>query len=154
MPHNDHEIEYLFDVEINGLINAIAARTSDLTIVLDSCHSAGATRGLGDATAQGAVRALRSDDSAVAPPELAALGLGGGAALDRGVGSHLLQSPDPSYLVVVGCQSDETSNEGAYPFDQPSHGVFTHSLLSVLADRDATQRAGLRWADIWPDPAG
>lgn len=150
VPHNDHEIEYLFDAEINALINAIAARTSDLTVVLDSCHSAGATRGFPDMPAQAAVRALKSDDGPVAPPDLSALGLAGGAALERSVGSHLLQSTDPSYVVVVGCQSDETSNEGAYPFGQPSHGVFTQSLLSVLSNRDATQRAGTRWADIWP----
>jgi hypothetical protein len=150
VPCNNYQIEYLFDVEINGLINAIAARTSDLTVVLDSCHSAGATRDLTGIQAQGAVRALKSDDGPVAPPDLTALGLGGSAALNRGVSSHLLQSTDPSYLVVVGCQSDESSSEGAYPFGQPAHGVFTYSLLSVLGDKDATQRAGLRWADIWP----
>ena len=155
VPHNDHEIEYLFDIEINGLINAIAARTSDLTIVLDSCHSAGATRDLGDIPAQGevAVRALtlksNGEDTPVAPPELTALGLGGGAALDRGVASHLLQSLNPSYLVVVGCQSDEKASEGAHPYGQPSHGVFTHSLLNVIVDRGVTERAELRWADIW-----
>src|SRR5215510_13640151 len=44
VPHNDQEIEYMFDVEVNALINAIASRTDDLTIVLDCCHSAGATR--------------------------------------------------------------------------------------------------------------
>jgi hypothetical protein len=150
VPQDGHEVEYLFDVELNALITAISARTSDLTIVLDACHSAGATRDLHDIQAQGAVRALDSDDSPVAPPVAAAPGRKGYAALDRGVGSQLLQSPEPSYLVVVGCQSHETCKEGAYPSGEPSHGVFTHSLLSVLRERDATQRAGLRWADIWP----
>ncbi|MBN1140000.1 MAG: caspase family protein [Anaerolineae bacterium] len=149
VPHNGQEIEYLFDVEINALVNAIAARTDDLTIVLDCCHSAGATRDLGGAEAQGQVRSLGGDPAPVAPPDLARLGPGD-AAQDRGVSSHLLQSPDPSYLVVVACQSDEKAGEGAYPYGQPSHGVFTHSLLSVLGERDADERAALRWADIWP----
>ena len=151
VPHNEQEIEYLFDVEINALINAIAARTDDLTIVFDCCHSAGATRDLSNVKTGGAVRALKSEPTVIAPPDMAALGFGNGATHSRVMGSHLLQSPDPDYLVVIACQSDEKAGEGAYPYDQPSHGVFTHSLLNVLSDRDARQRAGLRWADIWPD---
>jgi Caspase domain len=151
VPHNDQEIEYLFDVEINALINAIAGRTDDLTIVLDCCHSAGATRDLSDIQAEGAVRSLKSESTIVAPPNLAALGLAGVAAQDRAVGSHLLQSLDPNYLVVVACQSDEKAGEGAYPLGQLSHGVFTYSLLNMLSDKNATQRASLRWADIWPE---
>jgi hypothetical protein len=152
VPHNDAVIEYLFDVEINGLINAIAARSSDLTVVLDCCHSAGATRDLSGIDPQGTSRVLKTamGGAPVAPPDLAALGLedGGGG---RGVAAHLLQSPDPDYLVVVACQSDEKAKEGAHPSGQPCHGVFTHSLLNVLSGKDATQRAGLRWADIWPE---
>jgi hypothetical protein len=152
VPHDDHAIEYLFDVEVNALINAIAARTSDLTIVLDCCHSAGATRGdLSDIQAQGAVRTLKGDDTAVAPPDLTALGLGNGAACERGVETGLLRSSDPGYLVVAACQSDESASEGAHPKGQPSHGVFTHSLLSVLSGKNAAQRPLLRWADIWPE---
>jgi hypothetical protein len=151
IPHDSQVVEYLFDVEINGLINAIAARTSDLTIVLDCCHSAGATRDLSDIQAQGEIRVLKGPDVPVAPPDLTALGLGSSAAHGRGVGKGLLQSSDPDYLVVVACQSDEKAGEGAYPSGQPSHGVFTQSLLSVLGDRDAKLRVQLRWADIWPE---
>ena len=42
--HNGARIQYLYDVELNPLIDAIAARTSDVTVILDSCHSAGATK--------------------------------------------------------------------------------------------------------------
>jgi hypothetical protein len=151
VPHDGQAIEYLFDVEVNGLISAIAARTSDFTIVLDCCHSAGATRDLSDIQAQGAIRALKGPDTPVAPPDLTALGSGSGPARGRGMGKGLLQASDPDYLVVVACQSDEKAGEGALASAQPSHGVFTHSLLSVLGDKDAPQRAGLRWADIWPE---
>lgn len=151
VPHNNLDIEYLYDVEINMLINAIAARTNDLTIVFDCCHSAGATRDLSDIQAEGAVRTLNSEPTVVAPPDLTMLGLGGGAVKDQSAGSSLLQSLDPNYLVVVACQSDEKASEGAPSLGQPVHGVFTKSLMSVLDERDATQRAVLRWADIWPD---
>jgi hypothetical protein len=150
VPNDGQAIEYLFDVEVNGLINTIAARTGDLTVVLDCCHSAGATRDLTDIHAQGAIRTLKGPDTPAAPPDLTALGLGSGPAHERGVEKNLLQSPDPDYLVVVACQSDEPANEGTLASAEPSHGVFTHSLLSVLGGTDAAQRAGLRWADIWP----
>lgn len=149
VPHNDHMIEYLFDVEINALINAIAARTSDLTIVLDCCHSAGATHDLSDA--QGNTRHLKSDSTmSVSPPDLRALGITGDAAQARGVGDHLLQAPDPDYLVIVACQSDEKAGEGMHPPGEPDHGVFTYSLLSMLGQKDVEQRTEVRWADIWP----
>jgi len=150
VPHNDQQIEYLFDVELNALINDIAKKTDDLTIVLDCCHSAGATRDLSDVHPKGAVRVLKRKISIVTPPNLAALGLDSGAAHGRAAVSHLIQTFDPNYLVVVACQSDERASEGAYPPEQPCHGVFTHSLLSVLGERNATQRASLRWTDIWP----
>ncbi len=149
VPYNNQKIEYLFDVEINALINAIAARTNDLTIVFDCCHSAGATRDLRDIHAEGAVRTLNGEPTIEALPDLAALGLDCETMQDRVVGTHLLQSTDPSYLVVVACQSDEKASEGAPSPGQPVHGVFTHSLLAVLSEKDAKEHASLRWSDIW-----
>ena len=149
-PHNDQEIEYLFDIEINALVNSIAARTDDLTIILDCCHSAGSTRGLSGSGQKGAVRTLARKFIEVAPPDLTALGLDAGNVLTRGTGLRLLQSSDPSYLVAAACQSDERAVEGEDSPGQPSHGVFTHSLLNVLDERDTSQRPSLRWADIWP----
>lgn len=147
--HNDHDIEYLFDVEINALINRIAERTTDLTIILDCCHSAGATRDFIKIKAQGAVRSLNSSSTPTEPPDLLALGLDNSTQV-RTVGSHLLQSFNPDYFVAVACQSDEKAGEGAYPSGQSSHGVFTYSLLNVLSNKDVVQRTELRWADIWP----
>ncbi|MGZ4869540.1 MAG: caspase family protein [Halobacteriota archaeon] len=150
VPHDDQAIEPLFDVEVNGLISAIAARTSDLTVVLDCCNSAGATRSLTDIQPKGAIRTiqLKATDTPAAPPDLAALGLDSSTARTEAKG--LLQSSDPDYLVVVACQSNETAGEDQMYAQRP-HGVFTCSLLSVLGARDATKRAQVRWADIWSD---
>lgn len=136
-------IEHLFDVEINELIHAVSQRTSDLTIIFDCCHSAGATRDLSGIQAEGRIRSLQppmSEPLVVPPPDPAALG--------RAAGSHMLQSPDPNYIVIAACQSDEKAYEGAGP--AASNGVFTQSLLSVLSRYDSPSRAELRWADIWP----
>ncbi len=150
VPHNNQNIEYLFDVEINALINAVAARTSDLTIVLDCCHSAGAIRDMDDVDVLGDIRTLDSNDAPVDLPNLVALGLDDSAD-DRALGVNLLQSPTSNYLVVSACQPHEKAAEGAYPLNQPAHGVFTHSLLRVLEAKDVAQRAKLRWAEIWPE---
>ena len=152
VPHNDIDIEHLFDVEINGLIASIAARTSDLTVVLDCCHSAGATRRLdgADKVAHSAARGLSRADTPVQPPDLTALGIAPPTGQSRGGGTPLLQQPDPDYLVVVACQPHEKANEGALTFTEQSHGVFTYSLLQALAAVAPEQRSQLRWSDIWP----
>lgn len=147
VPRDDRDIDYLFDVEVNVLIGAIAQRTTDLTVVIDACHSGGSTRG--DPRPQGGVRAVNGGDAAVEPPDLAALGLGAQAGQHLGAG--LLRSLDPDYVVIAACQSDESAREGAYLPDEPAHGVLTYSLLRVLRDKDGGQRARLRWADIWPE---
>ncbi len=138
-----HRIEYLFDVEINALIHAISQRTADLTIIFDCCHSAGATRDLSGIQSEGRIRSLQppmSEPHIVPPPDTVALG--------RAAGSGMLQAPDPDYIVIAACQSDEKAYEGAGP--EASNGVFTQSLLSVLSRYDATSRTELRWADVWP----
>jgi hypothetical protein len=149
VPNNDQDVEFIFDIEINSLIEAVAKRTSDLTIVLDSCHSAGATRDLGGAPSQSAARFLHGPVPLILPPQPAQPGLASSAAQQKSA-SHLLQSLDASYLVVAACQPNETAGEGA-PASQASHGVFTYSLLSLLGQKDAAQRTQLRWADVWPE---
>ena len=150
VPHNGQQIEYFFDVQVNALINAIATRTSDLTIVLDCCHSAGATRDLSDIGSLGADRHLVGDPGPIEPPDPAALGLSE-EFFSSGLGStRILQSTDPNYLVVVACQPDEKAGEGVYRGEERSHGILTYSLLGLLQHRSADERAKLRWADLWP----
>lgn len=149
-PHDGEMIDELFDVEINALIGAIAARTSDLTVVLDCCHSAGATRDLSGIQPKGNLRFLERKEGRVAPPDLTQLGISL-AAGTRAIDAGLLQTPSPNYLVVVACKSDQKAGEGAHPSEQPIYGVFTRSLLDILeAEPQAERRAQLRWADIWP----
>jgi hypothetical protein len=142
-----NDIQPAFDVEVNALVNAIAQRTSDVTVVLDCCNSAGATRDLEELPAQGDVRALGGPARTFAPPDLPSLGVTGSAARDIGT-RGLLQAETPSYLVAVACQADETAKEGAAG-DGVRHGVFSQSLIALLEGLDAGQRARLRWGDIW-----
>jgi len=145
VPHDGVDIQRLYDIEINSLINAIAARTDDLTVVLDCCHSAGASKDLTDIEAQGADRFLGGDDAPDAPPDISALGLSDGGA------GGMLHGLDPNYVVLAACQPYEKAGEGVVPGELKAHGLFTSSLVSLLRGRDATERGDLRWADIWPD---
>lgn len=149
VPHDNEEIEYLSDVEVNMLIGAIAAKAENLTVILDCCHSAGATRDLTDISPHGNLRFLLKKETVVEPPDLTNLGLPPNAET-RTLSTGMLQMSSPEYLVVVACQSDEKAGEGAHPADTMSHGVFTHSLLTLLENKDAEARTQLRWADLWP----
>ena len=149
VPHNDRDIEYLFDVEVNALVQAIATRTTDLTVVLDCCHSAGATRDLTGVKPHGEIRALRGSPATVAPPDITALGPSATSDQDRAFGIHMLQQNNPEYVVVVACQSDEKAGEGAFAVNKPRHGVFTDSFLTVLRRSDPGKRADLCWGAIW-----
>lgn len=154
VPHDGQRIDFLYDVEVNALINAIAARTNDITIVLDCCHSAGATRDLGDGEPLGADRTLAGDFTQGEPPDLAVLsaGLPGTPAENTsGLPPGMLQTFDPGYLVIVACLPDEKAGEGTFPDEQRPHGILTYSLVSLLSGKDARLRAELRWADIWPE---
>ena len=151
VPHDGQRIEYLYDVEVNALINAIAARTSDLTIILDCCHSAGTTRGdLEDSQSQGADRYLNSDPTPGQVPDFAMLGLPDEPSANMTSPAQMLQSLDPNYLVIVACLPDEKAGEGKYPGEPRPLGILTYSLLSLLTSTDTKKRVELRWADIWP----
>ncbi len=145
VPHDGVDIQRLYDMEINALINAIAARTDDLTIVLDCCHSAGASKDLTDIEPQGADRFLGGDGAPDAPPNVAALGLSDAGA------AGMLHDLDPKYVVLAACQPYEKAGEGVVPGEVQAHGLFTSSLVGLLRGRDVAERSALRWADIWPD---
>jgi hypothetical protein len=180
VPHDNRQIEYLFDVEVNLLIGAIAEKTSDLTVILDCCHSAGATRDMEEVRPESALRFLRHGARQIDSPDLTALDIEDATVPGRplanlsrnphtvaaagsvaelppwylrrdGLEAGMLRSPAPNYLVVAACQADERAGEGVYPSGTRRHGVLTYSLLNLLKNKDADQRARLRWADIWSD---
>jgi hypothetical protein len=146
VPHDGTSIQYLYDVELNPLINAIAARAADVTVLLDSCHSGGATKDIITGKPQGAVRLLQAPPGQRAESAAVDSMLAPGTAFDAPAG--MLRSVDPAYLAVAACQPEETAAEGPYDGGQP-HGNLTHGLLQVLRSLDGAQRAQLRWADIW-----
>lgn len=135
------DVEYLFDVELNRYLAAIAARTNDLTVVLDCCHSGGVTRG---PAPRGAAKRLERKDGrkTLTGPDLPNL-------RDRSLPATMLAALDPTYLALAACQAEERAHEGYYD-DKSAQGALTKSLVDLIQPLQGTERATVRWADIMP----
>lgn len=136
--------DLLYDYTINDVLQRIAARTADLTLVLDCCCSAGATRS-GLTPPGSAVRFCRVDGSLLPPPA---------RSQPRSAGAPpagLLTSTDPSdpgFVVATACQANERAHEGPSS-DGQRRGAFTEALLDLLAAEPDERLASRRWGDLW-----
>jgi Caspase domain len=132
----------LFDWELNALIARIAARTPAVTVVLDCCNSAGATRGIEDGAAQSADRYWDMSQvplvTSTAPP----------AGSIRGVASALGSLQDCQ--VVAACRDDQRARESAGG-EGVTNGELTRALLGCLAGVSDAELQDLRWGRIWRD---
>jgi hypothetical protein len=155
-----HDLQVLSDVELNPLLARITARVADLTIVLDSCHAAGAVRDVDDEAAltirrwggrsRGDSLPGSGEGEQVIPPGHSPAGAerDPARACDGGARRGMWQDPDPPYLVVVACQADESAAE-AQMEDGRRRGLFTYSLLARLRAVGGVRLADLRWGDLW-----
>ncbi len=128
--------QYLFDWELNALFRAVAARTSAITVVLDCCCSAGATRdfearGGRDRYAEVSAPVLVTDLPESAP----------------GVAWNVAGGMDQC-LVVAACLDNERARESD-PDVGRAHGELTRALLDELAALEDAALADLRWDTIW-----
>jgi caspase domain-containing protein len=128
----------LFDFELTALLAAITTRTRNVTIILDCCHCAGATRHGAEATAQRArFHALSGDPdwrAALPDPERAEIG---GHTLSRGLGGcH----------VIAACLAHERAHEELR--DGVTHGLLTRALIHALHGAAGDLHA-VSWRQIW-----
>ncbi len=138
---------YLRDVEIYSLLKAMVDKGIVLTVVLDSCHSGGATRALtgevAGAMARSAIPANwvdptpRPSESDVAPiNELVAAWTRGAGGTARAVKVESAWLLEPTgYTLLAACGANESAYE--YPFNgRETNGALTYWLLDTL--RQAT----------------
>lgn len=122
--------QYIFDWELSGAVQALAARTPSVCVVLDCCSAAGATRdGL-----QARGHDAGSDSVAASTPAVDA------AAIARTIGACA-----EAATVVAACLDDERACERS--IGDACHGVFTGALLDALAGIDDLEE--VRWSQIW-----
>lgn len=131
----DGPARLLYDFELNTLLSRIAERAGDLTVVLDCCHSAGATR-TGIATEIQDRFYPIEDVQELSPTTPQAKD---GEGLNPARATHLL---------VAACRACERSWETLPAADGTVHGAFTWAFARTL---EQTERplSELRWADIW-----
>ena len=134
----DGPARVLYDFELNALLARIAEGAGDLTVVLDCCHSAGATR-------EDLAPELRDRFCPVeGVQELSPSAVFAPLPKD-GEGLNPKRS---SHLLVAACRACERSWETLPAADGTVHGAFTWAFARTL---EQTERAlsELRWADIW-----
>jgi hypothetical protein len=131
----DLAAQYLRDVEIHCLIKQLVDKGLEVTLVFDSCHSGGATRGSGQAMVRGSGkpdRAVRPHTSTVADVVALEALWQDATAVARSVkpaGGWLMESH--AYTVLAACRASESAYE--YPFTGGERsGALTHFLLETL----------------------
>jgi hypothetical protein len=136
-----NQCQLMLDFELNQLLQAITERTSAVTVCLDCCHSAGATR---DVERDGfAARFIDSQSEprlaeplAVSPEIVRAESLGGFAGSVE------------ECQVVAACLNHEEAKEftGA---DGVTNGLLTHALVTSLSAVPGNNLRSVPWARIW-----
>ncbi len=147
------EDRYLRDLELATLLQTLVERGAVITVVLDSCHAGGASRGGVDTAGRiGGSMAVRGSAEVdqlprahaglVGPPaELAA----NWQAQSRGTRSVQVAAgwlPDPTgYTLLAACRALELASEDTMP-DGKRHGFLTYWLW------DALQKPMRSWAMV------
>lgn len=132
------EGRYLRDVEMTTLLKRMADKQLVVTVVLDSCHAGGATRGDGDMQIRSSTEPdtlLRSADSLVAPLEelqrnwleLSGNSVLGGTSLG---GTRLPLSKN--YVLLAACRPNEYAYEYAVNGGAERHGALTYWMIDTL----------------------
>jgi hypothetical protein len=127
----------LLDFELNRALAAIARRTLSITIILDCCHSTGATR----MTSGGPDRRARFLDfevdlKGVSPVRIDGTGAPGG----------VLGSVDDCQ-VVAACLNHELALEDMT--DGVRNGLLTRAFVTLMGQVGAPEIRSVSWARVW-----
>ncbi len=135
-PHENRDIT---DDEVHLKLEALAARTSSTTILVDACHSGTITRDAFGAKGR-SVAADRRPAAALPPSPIPT----GRLARTRSGASGWMPLAD-KYVLIAGCRDDEESKEYYPPEGGGPHGALTYFLCQEL--RRAT--SGTSYRDVF-----
>jgi hypothetical protein len=132
------ESNYLRDVQLAYLLKSMVDKGVIVTVVLDSCHSGGATRGNAGAVKRGVSNSItgidtkkRTIDELVAPiNKLVDSWQGLATTRDVNSGAGWLLEPK-GYVLLAACRASESAVEYAFNGFEPN-GVLTYWLLDSL----------------------
>ncbi len=123
---------YIRDLEIAALLDRLSAKGAFVTLVLDACHSGGATRG--PAKARGLAQSLtvsKPSDTPLASAEAIRRAYQRRQARAKSVQPEKGWVPVPEgYVCLAACRAAELAYE--YPFDGHFSGALSHWLFAAL----------------------
>jgi hypothetical protein len=141
----------LFDYELNARLRAITDKTPSVTVVLDCCHAAGATRDSPDREQKPRFLDLGvlldrqlppvPDPASHAP--VVDIGAGGRS----GAEVHRLGGGVDLCHVVGACLNHEIAKEDTG--DGVRHGLLTRGLIAALQAADNVELPAVTWGRIW-----
>lgn len=133
----------LFDFELNGLLADIARQTTSACVILDCCHSAGATREI-PGRPERRPRVLLAKDLGLTGPVVVPAARA--ATLESGLRG--MASSVDDCQVVTACLNHELAQEDVTP-DGARHGLLTYALVTQLGHVAPDQIHHVPWGRIW-----
>ena len=139
--------------EMNQAIQSLLRAGATVTVVLDACHSGGATRDLGDGKTL--AREILGEVSAEGWQQLVSrhnltasdLAAEGARGLESSGWATAMASQD-NLIVLSGCRDIETSKE--FPARAPTNGALTYFLLDSLKNVKAEEARQTTWQSLYP----
>ena len=130
MDIGDREGRYLRDVEITTLLKRMTDKGLLVTVILDSCHSGGATRGDAEIRSSelGTDTTPRSAESLVAEREELA---NNWRMLTEKTEARVAGLPTREYVLLAACRPNEYAYEYAVE-GQDRHGALTYWMINTL----------------------
>jgi hypothetical protein len=146
VPADIGESQYLRDIELGKLLKEMVKKGLTTTVVLDCCHSGGATRGDANVRGiEGVDETPRPLKSLVASEEELAETWQELTAGTRGLEPGRLLPDSKDYVLLAACRPNELAYE--YAFDSTSgerNGALTYWLLDILRQKTP----GLTYKDL------
>lgn len=141
----------LFDHELNDRLRAITARTPSVTVVLDCCHAAGATRDSPDREQRPRFLdpSLLLDRQVEPLPDPASHrpAVDGRTDGRSAPEEHRLGGGVDLCHVVCACLNHEIAREDTG--DGVGHGLLTGALIAALKAADNVELPAVTWGRIW-----
>ncbi|MEG4596518.1 caspase family protein [Microcoleus sp. F8_C2] len=146
VPADIGESQYFRDIELGKLLKEMVKKGLTTTVILDCCHSGGATRGDADVRGvEGVDTTPRPMKSLVASEEELAQTWQELTAGSRGLEPGRLLPDSKDYVLLAACRPNELAYE--YAFDRNTserNGALTYWLLDILRQ----QTSGLTYKDL------
>lgn len=133
---SEHGALPITDKQIANMLNDLSKKTSNITLILDCCHSGGATKDF----LTGTEKEIRKD-SRLAPAEDDFL-----PSAAKSLSNTKLKDPVARYVLLAGCRSDQKSYE-----TKSANGLYGGMLTTSLVNKLSATTENPTWPAVAED---